>query len=207
MCSQLPSTLDQLGRTYGLCFSQNKPDFIKSVSDKNIPLHTLSAIRDATFKAAQSVNLADRRACIVSRRGTSLNPLSRKLAEDIWTLANCLASNIPVKRTMYRKHQLHDIEAQWNSIPDTEGLPDPTTIIESVSANSVCNRVDDTSGDTMAIQTTDVTDINHSINNDLRLQSDIVNTTLTQGLPIVVNAQCSPNENNSSVVNQLNSLR
>ena len=40
----------------------------------------------------------------MSRRGTSLkvNPLPRKLSEDIWDLANCLASGKHVKYTMYK---------------------------------------------------------------------------------------------------------
>ena len=207
------------------------------------------------FKAAQSANLADRRSCIVSRRGTSLNPLSRKLAEDIWTLANCLASNLPVKWIMYRNGKQ---KSELSSLPDTEALPDPTTILLSVSANGVCNKEYDkngdtmstnvnhsinngpqsdivntsitqrfpivvnaqlspnqnngvhnkeyyTNGDTMSTQKTNVTNINHIINNGL--QCDTENTTLTQGCPIVVNAQCSPNQSNSFVVNQLDSLR
>ena len=34
------------------------------------------------------MSLADKKASIVSRRGTSLNPLQQKLAEDIWSLVN-----------------------------------------------------------------------------------------------------------------------
>ena len=67
-----------------------------STHEKNILSDTLSIIRNTAFRATQASGLADNRASIVGRRDHCLHPLSEKLSEDIWALANCLASNRPI---------------------------------------------------------------------------------------------------------------
>ena len=59
-------------------------------------------MRNDLFLAAQESGLADKRVHPVSRKGTSLNPLSEKLIEDIWYLADCISSKCKVKRVMYK---------------------------------------------------------------------------------------------------------
>ena len=110
-------TLEQLSAANHLNFSLNKPEFVRSIFERNIPAQVLDDIRTALFQATQSVGLAERRASIVSRRGTGLNPLPRKLSEDIWVLADCIMSNKPVKCIMYKggKRGISYLETEWNS--------------------------------------------------------------------------------------------
>ena len=62
----------------------------------------MSKIHEDLFKATQVAGLSDKRAQSVTRKGTSLHPLSEKLIEDIWYLADCISSNRKVKRVMYK---------------------------------------------------------------------------------------------------------
>ena len=107
--------LERLCSTYNLNFNLTQSDFVRLVYERNIPVAVLSSIRSSIFGAAQTMGLADKRASIVSRRGTSLNPLQQKLAEDVWSLANCVSSNKLVKRIMYKngKRGTSYIESQW----------------------------------------------------------------------------------------------
>ena len=54
------------------------------------------------FSTAQSMGLAYKRADIVSRRGTSLNPLKEKLAGDVWDLAQSVSSKTRVKSVVQK---------------------------------------------------------------------------------------------------------
>ena len=85
--------LEHLCSAHGLNVNLKKSDFVHSINEKNIPSADLLSIRSSPFKTAQSMGLADKRASIVSRRGTSLNPLQKKLAEDVWELFYCVLSN------------------------------------------------------------------------------------------------------------------
>ena len=97
-----------LSKTHGLNFNLSKQKFVRTVRLKNLPDILLSDICVKIFRATQKEGLAERRSDIVNRRGTSLNPLSSKLCEDI-----CLACNKPVKRVMYRggKRGVHCLES------------------------------------------------------------------------------------------------
>ena len=86
--------LESLSSTYNFNFNL---DFVRLICKRNMPAAVLSSIRSSIFSTAQATDLADKRASIVSRRGTSLNPLQQKLAEDVWDLANCVLSNKSVK--------------------------------------------------------------------------------------------------------------
>ena len=58
--------------------------------------------RNDLFVATQASGLADKRALPVTRRGTSLTPLSEKLIDDIWYLTDCIFSKQDIKRMMYK---------------------------------------------------------------------------------------------------------
>lgn len=94
--------LRQLCQQYSLNFNLNRSAFVYAISEQNIANDVLNTVRSVIFDATQKAGLAEGRATIMSRRGTSLNPLPRKLSEDIWDLADCLASGKHVKRTMYK---------------------------------------------------------------------------------------------------------
>ena len=79
--------LSSINVTHGLNFNLNKQEFVRAIRMKNLSNGVLSDIRANLFSATQDVGLAESRSDIVSRRGTSLKPLSLKLSEDIWELA------------------------------------------------------------------------------------------------------------------------
>ena len=94
--------LERFCSSYNLNLNFKKSDFVRLVCEKNIPTSHLSTVRSSIFSVAQSLGLADKRAVIVSRRGTSLNPLQRKLADDVWELAQCVSSSTQVKRVLLK---------------------------------------------------------------------------------------------------------
>ena len=69
---------------------------------RNIDDDTLIRARNDLFVAAQVSGFADKRALPVTRKGTSLTPLSEKLTEDIWYLTDCIFSKRDIKQVMYK---------------------------------------------------------------------------------------------------------
>ena len=94
--------LRELSSTHQLQFNLNKMDFIASCRARNVDDKTLNMIRDDLFVATQVSGLSDKRACLITRRATSLHPLGKKLIDDIWYLADCIYSRRNVKRVMYK---------------------------------------------------------------------------------------------------------
>ena len=56
-----------------------------------------SSARSSIFSTAQSLSLVDTRAVIVRRRECSLNPVKKKLAKDVWDLAQCVKKGASTK--------------------------------------------------------------------------------------------------------------
>ena len=94
--------LEHFCSSHGVSFHLKKSDFVHRVCEKNISTEDLSSARMSIFSTAQSMGLADKRADIVSRRGTSLNPLKEKLAGDVWDLAQSVSSKTRVKRVLFK---------------------------------------------------------------------------------------------------------
>ena len=92
----------KLSYSLGLHLSLGKTEFASHCISLNLDDTSLNRVRNNLFFAAQVSGLADERALPVSRKGTSLHPLSEKLIEDIWYLADCISSGRNVKRVMYK---------------------------------------------------------------------------------------------------------
>ena len=122
-------------------FHLKKSDFVRRVCEKNISTADLSFARSSIFRAAQSMGLVDERADIVSRRGTSLNPLHKKLAGDVWDLAQCISSRTRVKREMIKngKRGLSYIESQLESKVSQGAGTNKTMNYNHVMDNAQCN--------------------------------------------------------------------
>jgi hypothetical protein len=67
--------LEHLCSIHNLSFNLNKSDFVWLTYERNMPVAALSFIRSSIFSPAQVLGLADKRTSIISRRGTSLNPI------------------------------------------------------------------------------------------------------------------------------------
>ena len=80
---------------------------------KNIDDDTLIRARNDLFAAAEVSGFADKRALPVTRKGTSLTPLSEKLTEDIWYLMDCIFSKRDIKRVMYKSGK-RSSRRHWN---------------------------------------------------------------------------------------------
>ena len=92
----------KLSSSLGLHLSLGKTEFAPHCISLNLDDTSLNRVRNNLFFAAQVSGLADERALPVSRKGTSLHPLSEKLIKDIWYLADCISSEHNVKCVMYK---------------------------------------------------------------------------------------------------------
>lgn len=142
MSSSAPAhvVLESFCSSYGVRFHLKKSDFVRLVFEKNIPTADLSSARSSIFSAAQSLGLADKRADIVNRRGTSLNPLKKKLAEDVWDLAQCVSSRTCVKRVMIRngKRGLSYIESKHGAGTNDNGKTEVPVSSSITPSQSQC---------------------------------------------------------------------
>ena len=97
------------------------------------------------FTATQVVGLSDKRAQLITRRGTSLHPLSEKLIEDMWYFADCISSKKIVRRVMYKsgKRSAEYLQKKLsdNDVPVSSLPPVSTSLTSDVSLTTVSQQV------------------------------------------------------------------
>lgn len=113
--------LEHFCSSHGVSFHLKKSDFVRRLCEKNISTKDLSSARISIFSTAQSMGQADKRAVIVSRCGTSLNPLKEKLAGDVWDLAQSVTSKTRVKRVMFKNGERSQSYIKNNEMKGTKG--------------------------------------------------------------------------------------
>ena len=123
----------------------SKPDFLLALNSLSITV--LGDLRYALFVDAVNKELVCNKKILVNRRGSAINPLPRKLAEDIWTLTDCLKHKKLVPR-MILKNGKRDRETFENTQstqpiqPTQSPMSIPNDSIESEVTNrsSNCDR-------------------------------------------------------------------
>ena len=112
-----------ISSAYNLKLNLNKREFLADIKSRNFKNSTLRQICEDLFIATQVAGLSDKRAQLITQRGTSLHPLSDKLIED---LPDCISSKKNVRRVMYKsrkrsaeylKKKLSDIDVPVSSLP------------------------------------------------------------------------------------------
>ena len=142
--------LKKTSSVYKFNLSLNKIDFISNCRARNLKDELLREIRDNFFTATQIAGLSDKRAEPISRKGSILHPLSEKLLEDIWSLADCLSSHKKVKRVMYKsgKRSANYLDIKWNHITQDLSLtlpPIPSSAQSDCAIlTSTINKIDQT---------------------------------------------------------------
>ena len=94
--------LSDLEYKFGFNFGYPRDLFCQATRAKSLSDRILAKVRQYLFELAQYSNLVSKGADLVSRRSTSLKPISEKHIEDIWELADNVASNNHVKRTLLK---------------------------------------------------------------------------------------------------------
>ena len=134
-----------ISSAYNLKFNLNKTEFLTDVKSRNFKNSTLKQICVDLFTATQVAGLSDKRAQLITRRGTSLHPLSEKLIEDMWYFADCISSKKKVRRVMYKsgkrsaeylQKKLRDNDVPVSSLPPVSTLTSLTSVPQQVIVNS-----------------------------------------------------------------------
>lgn len=133
----LSPAMDSL-RRLGLSGSMSRQEVLFALGP--LSYSALLDLRLALYHDAVGRELVHANVTLVGRRDTACKPITIKLAEDIWTITNCLQHNKPLPRTLLRngKRSRETFETQASqtgersppsSPPSQISLPDPSPSI------------------------------------------------------------------------------
>ena len=90
----------ELLRKHGVSSDLPRAEFVYTIRRKGAEF--LEDVKSELFISAKNCDLARSNGILVRRKDSAMNPLAKKLAEDVWTLADCLNNRKEVPRTLLK---------------------------------------------------------------------------------------------------------